>query len=74
MINVVSGIIIDTFGSLREEFKQLQEDLENICFICGLDKDTIEKNTDSNMNFEIHKKEEHNIWNYIFFIGYISWK
>lgn len=43
LINIVAGIIIDTFGSLREELSVYKEDLENICFICGYDKETIEK-------------------------------
>ena len=24
------------------------------------------------MNFEIHIKEDHNLWNYLFFIGYLK--
>ena len=72
MINVVSGIIIDTFGRLREQFKEYTDDLENICFICGYDKETIEKNSPADMNFEIHIKEDHNLWNYLFFIGYLK--
>lgn len=43
MLNIVSGIIIDTFGELRETLKEYKEDLKNLCFICGIDKETIEK-------------------------------
>ena len=74
MINVVSGIIIDTFGRLREQFRQYTEDLENICFICGHSKEIIEKCSEADMNFEIHIKEDHNLWNYFFFIGYLKSK
>jgi hypothetical protein len=35
MINIVSGIIIDTFGTLREELNEFNQDLANVCFICG---------------------------------------
>ncbi len=45
MINIVSGIIIDTFGTLREKLNEYTEDLENICFICGFDKEFIEKSS-----------------------------
>ena len=38
MINIVSGIIIDTFGSLREEENAKTSDIQDICFICGLEK------------------------------------
>lgn len=43
LINIVAGIIIDTFGSLREELGIYEYDLANHCFICGFDKETIEK-------------------------------
>ena len=45
MINIVSGIIIDTFGTLREELNEYNFDLENYCFICGFDKEVIEKSS-----------------------------
>jgi hypothetical protein len=43
MINILLGIIIDTFGSLREDLANYTEDLTKYCFICGYDKETIEK-------------------------------
>lgn len=38
MLNIVSGIIIDTFGQLRDGQKQKMLDKKKNCFICGLDK------------------------------------
>lgn len=35
MLSIVAGIIIDTFGSLREEDHEKQEDIKSKCFICG---------------------------------------
>jgi hypothetical protein len=32
------GIIIDTFAVLREEEEGKKDDMENHCFICGLDR------------------------------------
>lgn len=32
------GLIIDTFGSLRDEEQEFQYDITNICFICGFDR------------------------------------
>jgi inositol 1,4,5-triphosphate receptor type 1/inositol 1,4,5-triphosphate receptor type 3 len=45
MINIISGIIIDTFGTLRDSLGKYTYDLENYCFICGFDKETIEKSS-----------------------------
>lgn len=56
MINIVTGIIIDTFGTLREELKDYTDDLKNICFICGHDGETIEKNSTNNKTFKGHIK------------------
>jgi len=30
------GIIIDTFGSLRDDKNQLEEDINEHCYICGI--------------------------------------
>jgi inositol 1,4,5-triphosphate receptor type 1/inositol 1,4,5-triphosphate receptor type 3 len=35
MVNIVAGIIIDTFGSLREEENDKLIDKTENCFICG---------------------------------------
>lgn len=56
MINIVSGIIIDTFGTLREELNKFNFDLENYCFICGFDKETIEKASRNQKGFLFHIK------------------
>ena len=44
----------------------------NKCFICGIDKETIERST--NRSFKYHTKEDHNEWNYLFFISYLDKK
>ena len=42
--NIVSGIMIDTFAELRDERQKIEDDKKNMCFICGLDRATLEKN------------------------------
>jgi hypothetical protein len=37
-LNVIFGIIIDTFAQLREASGNIEEDKKNICFICGLSR------------------------------------
>lgn len=72
MINIVSGIIIDTFGSLREELQRYKHDLDNFCFICGFDIEAIEKNSKNNLGFKNHIKKDHYLWNYLFYIAYLK--
>ena len=38
ILNIVSGIIIDSFSKLRLENETLQNDKSNVCYICGLNK------------------------------------
>lgn len=71
MINIVAGIIIDTFGTLREELNKYTFDLGNFCFICGFDKEKIEKSSRRLRGFEFHISDDHYMWNYLFYIAYI---
>jgi inositol 1,4,5-triphosphate receptor type 1/inositol 1,4,5-triphosphate receptor type 3 len=72
MLNIVQGIIIDTFAVLREEQERNLADIELKCFICGLSKEEIERG--SSTSFELHKFYEHNEWNYLHFIAYLTAK
>ena len=38
MVEIVGGIIIDTFGSLREIDMARNEDIQERCFICGIER------------------------------------
>jgi inositol 1,4,5-triphosphate receptor type 1/inositol 1,4,5-triphosphate receptor type 3 len=66
MLNIIAGIIIDTFASLRDKHEADIADKKNICFICGLNKDLIERAT--NKPFAHHTYFDHNEWNYLFFL------
>ncbi len=56
MINIVAGIVIDKFGDLRETLDEFNEDLENYCFICGIDRETLDKASNMLKGFESHIK------------------
>ncbi len=76
LLNIIFGIIIDTFGQLREEASEKAEFLASYCFICGIPKELFESKftKDGNSkcsNFSYHIKEEHNMWDYIFFLKYL---
>ncbi|XP_076133509.1 inositol 1,4,5-trisphosphate-gated calcium channel ITPR3 isoform X1 [Alosa pseudoharengus] len=65
VLNLIFGVIIDTFADLRSEKQNKEEILKNTCFICGLERDKFDNKT---VSFEEHIKSEHNIWNYLYFI------
>jgi len=70
--NIIFGIIIDTFAGLRDEKATMEDDMRNVCFICGQDRQSIDK--DSEEGFVHHIKKEHNLWQYVFFIIHLQTK
>lgn len=40
-LNIIFGIIVDTFAELRESKNKMDEDKKTICFICGVDRYTV---------------------------------
>jgi len=70
-LNIIFGIIIDTFAELRDGQNTREDDLTNVCFVCGNDRETFEKVGSS---FDKHCKFEHNPVNYINFFVYLRAK
>jgi hypothetical protein len=71
VLNLIFGVIIDTFADLRSEKQQKEEVLRNSCFICGLDRSAFDNQT---VSFEEHCKLEHNMWHYLYFIVLVKVK
>ena len=67
LLNLIFGMIIDAFGDLRDQKVSSENDQENVCFICGIDRSEFERY----MNFDDHTTLEHNLWDYLYFITYI---
>lgn len=65
IMNLIFGVIISTFAELRDMQSEIDEDIENVCTICSLDRNTFEKNS---KGFEYHLNVEHNPFNYIFYM------
>ncbi|XP_054641925.1 inositol 1,4,5-trisphosphate receptor type 1 isoform X18 [Dunckerocampus dactyliophorus] len=71
VLNLIFGVIIDTFADLRSEKQKKEEILKTTCFICGLERDKFDNKT---VSFEEHIKVEHNMWHYLFFIVLVKVK
>ncbi|XP_041852186.1 inositol 1,4,5-trisphosphate receptor type 2 [Melanotaenia boesemani] len=65
VLNLIFGVIIDTFADLRSEKQKKEEILKTTCFICGLQRDKFDNKT---VSFEEHIKSEHNMWHYLYFL------
>mmetsp|Transcript_15807 Transcript_15807/g.33495 ORF Transcript_15807/g.33495 Transcript_15807/m.33495 type:complete len:274 (-) Transcript_15807:600-1421(-) len=68
ILNLVFGIIIDTFAQLRESNAFIKDQTENLCFICGIDRFTFDNKGEG---FEHHVKKDHNMWAYMFLMIYL---
>ncbi|KAK9516864.1 hypothetical protein VZT92_024773 [Zoarces viviparus] len=65
VLNLIFGVIIDTFADLRSEKQRKEEILKTTCFICGLERDKFDNKT---VSFEEHIKSEHSMWHYLYFL------
>merc|ERR1712070_195878 len=70
-MNIIFGIIIDTFSAMREMTEMKINDMKTVCFICSIDRYTFDK---QGTPFDIHIKEEHNMWKYLYYLVYLSTK
>ena len=59
---MINGVIVSTFSQIREESAAKEEDINNKCYICSLDRIDFEKRK---INYEYHCEIEHNAINYI---------
>lgn len=63
LLNVIFGIIVDTFAQLRHNNLETLHDMENSCFICSIDRFTFDRVA---QGFEEHIKMDHYMWNYFY--------
>eukprot|EP00981_Chlorochromonas_danica_P008724 scaffold2297_cov153-Ochromonas_danica.AAC.7 len=68
---VISGLIIDTFSSMRAEKEAVEEDIRSKCFICSIGRDDFEQ---AGVSYTTHILEEHNMWHYAWFKIYLELK
>lgn len=72
MLSVLAvGIIIDSFGELRQHRQMAKFKIDNECFICGVDRFTFDT---KGSGFDKHVSQEHNKWNYLFLLIHLREK
>jgi len=68
ILNIVFGVIIDTFSALREEYNDKLTNMKTECFICSLNRDILDRAG----GFVRHTKTDHNIWSYLYYVIYLK--
>ena len=70
LLNIIFGIIIDTFAQLRDAAENKFSDIKYNCFICGIDRPVLERDTEQ--GFTYHIQNDHCVWQYINFIIHLQ--
>lgn len=65
LLNIINGIVVDTFQQDREEDNKHKDNVENCCFICDKKRNEFLLN---GIDFNHHTNNEHNLFNYIHFM------
>ena len=65
LINMVTGIVVNSFQELSDQKTEENDMKENTCYICSLHREKFEK---KGIKFENHTEKEHNIINYLNYI------
>jgi hypothetical protein len=66
VLNLLLGVIIDTFADQRKSNEDEQLRNKNTCFICGINR--IEFDANSACSFDAHTEKIHNKWAYLNFL------
>lgn len=66
LMNIVFGIIIDTFSDLRSQRDEKTRNKQTTCFICGIGRDRFDQEGET--DFKKHCEFEHNKWDYLFYL------
>jgi hypothetical protein len=75
LFNIITGLMVDGFGALREEDNERTAIMEDSCFVCGFTRETYEDIPNfQGPAFDWHKNEEHNFWSYVYYFVYLKRK
>ena len=70
MMNIVTGITIDTFVELREEVKERLEYLQNTSFVSDIERSEYDE-LGIDFDFEQLTNDHQDMWNYVYFLAHL---
>ena len=66
LMNIITGLMLDTFGAMRENEARRKDIRSSECFMCGLLRSEYTIGS-----FEDHQHVEHDPWLYVHFVAYL---
>ena len=74
LFGIVTGLLVDAFGTQRNAEKARLDTLLNSCFICGYARQTYDEKNKTPVSFDEHKDVNHGIWEYVYFFRHLQTK
>jgi len=76
LVNIITGLMIDTFSKIREEKADRANKLLTVCFVCGMHRGAYEDLglEPGSPSFAQHLLYDHDLWTYVFFLAYLKAK
>lgn len=71
LLNVVFGIILDSFAQIRDRQAKIQSDIASHCYICSLPADAFNW---KGLGFDEHIKRDHNMYIYVYLFAHLQHK
>jgi len=71
LLNIVFGLVIDTFSEMRSENDKILDDMQLRCTMCDIPASRFESAGES---FRAHISFDHNIWDYYYMFAYLHRK
>ncbi|CAM9504605.1 unnamed protein product [Ectocarpus sp. 12 AP-2014] len=71
LLNMVSGVILDSFAQLRDEEAALKDELKSRCVVCGISRNEFDRG--GNVFYD-HVTHDHCMWNYVLVRAYLNFK
>eukprot|EP00622_Pseudochattonella_farcimen_P001912 FR736729.1.p1 GENE.FR736729.1~~FR736729.1.p1 ORF type:complete len:158 (+),score=42.33 FR736729.1:2-475(+) len=71
--DIVTGIILDKFGELREDSAARADYFSSTAFISGIENSAYEE-VDSSFKFDVLNEEDQNRWAYVYFLAHLAKK
>ena len=68
LLNLFAGVILDSFGKLRDETQRTRHVMESRCFICGVESGVFDQHANG---FDAHVSDDHNMWSYAMLRHYL---
>jgi hypothetical protein len=76
LVNIITGLMVDTFSAIRGDKADRAETLETDCFVCGMQRSAYEDLglKPGSPSFAHHLARDHDLWTYVYFVAYLKKK